>query len=106
MFREILLFLHKDIRMVLPLSFPSISIKGIIEYTYRRNKTIQYNRFTAKRFIFFVTTEITKRIKLVLSILTMIPICSVRYINGDYYKEYCKNTYQVVSSPTDGGNRP
>lgn len=104
--RLILLFPHKDKRAWTSLSFPYLSIKSIITYTYRRNKTIHSNRITALQFILSGITEIRKRINRVGPGLELHLHRRVRYINANKCKGNCKNPYQVVVSPMNGGSRP
>jgi len=102
----ILLFLHKDIRAWTSLSLPYLSIKGIITYTYRRNKTIHRNRNTALQFILSGKAERRKRINLLALPNRTYNHRRVRYINANKCKGNCKNSYEVVALPIDGGNRP
>ncbi len=104
--QTILLFPHKDIWHLTSLSFPYLSIVSIIEHTYRRNKTIKSNRYTALQFILSGITELTKRINRLASIAEAYLHRSVRYINTNKCKGNCKKSYQVVVLPIDGGNRP
>ena len=104
--RLILLFPHKDKRAWTSLSSPYLSIKGIITYTYRRNKTIHQNKATALQFILSGITEIRKRINRSTRTAQAYLHSSVRYINTNECKDNCKNPYQVVVSPMNGGNRP
>ena len=104
--RLILLFLQRDIEVDTHLSLPSISIVSIITNTYRRNKTIQRNRMTALQFILSEKAERRKRINLLpRSKRTYLHRC-VRYINTNESKGNCKNAYQGVVVPMNGGNRP
>ena len=102
----IVLFLHRDIRAWTPLSLPSLSIEGTMVHTYRRNKTITNKRATASQFILSGITELTKRINRLASLVEANLHSSVRYINTNDCKGNCKNSYQGVGSPMDGGNRP
>lgn len=102
----ILLFLHRDIENLTSLS-PTVSIlEGIIEHTYRRNKTIDRNQATALQFILSGNAERTKRINRNAHDLELDSHCGVRYINVYDCKGLCKNAYQVVLCPTYGGIRP
>ena len=102
----ILLFLHKDIENQTSLSFPYLSIKGIIEHTLRRNKTIHRNRMTAPRFILSANPERTKRIDDHTSTGEPASHSLGRYINAGECKGQFKNPYQVVLFPMNGGDRP
>ena len=102
----ILLFPHKGIERLHSSSSPFSILEGIVTYTYRRNKTIHSNRTTALQFILSGITEIRKRINRLASTLEAYLHRRVRYINTNECKGNCKNPYQVVVSPMNGGNRP
>lgn len=104
--RRIVLFPHKDIKAWTSLSFPYLSIKGIMVHTYRRNKINTNNQATALQFILSGITELTKRINQLASILEAYLHRRVRYINANKCKGKCKNPYEVVGAPMNGGNRP
>lgn len=104
--RLILLFLHKDIRAWTLLSFPYLSIVSIINYTLRRNKTIHSNRITALQFILSGKAERRKRINHPARSNRTYTHRRARYINANKSKGNCKNSYQGVVSPMNGGNRP
>ena len=104
--QAIVLFLHRDIGRLPSSSSPLSILEGIIEHTLRRNKTIHSNRITALQFILSGKAEFRKRINRCGSLSEPALHRSVRYINADKCKGQCKNPYQVVSSPIDGGNRP
>ena len=104
--QTILLFPHKDIWRLTSLSLPYLSIVSIIEHTYRRNKTIKSNRYTALQFILSGIKELTKRINRLASIAEAYLHRSVRYMNTNDCKDNCKNAYQVVGLRMNGGNRP
>ena len=104
--RTILLFPHKDIWRLTSLSLPYLSIKGIITYTYTRNKIIRQNKATALQFILSGIAEIRKRINRLARSAQAYLYRRVRYINANKCKGNCKNSYQGVVSPMNGGNRP
>ena len=102
----ILLFLQRDVEVDTHLSLPYLSLNSIITNTYTRNKTIARNRMTALQFILSGKAERRKRINPLGSILDPYLHRRVRYINADKSKAQCKNPYQVVVCPMNGGNRP
>ncbi len=104
--QTIVLFPHKGIERLPSSSSPLSIIEGIIEHTLRRNKTIRSNRITALQFILSGKAEFRKRINRCGSLSEPALHRSVRYINANECKGNCKNPYQVVGSPIDGGNRP
>jgi len=102
----ILLFLQRDVKVWTHLSLPYLSINSITTNTYTRNKTISRNRATALQFILSGNTERRKRINQLVRSTRTYSHSSVRYINANKCKGNCKNPYQVVVSPMNGGNRP
>ena len=104
--QPILLFLQRDMKAWIHLSLPYLSLNSIITNTYTRNKTIARNRMTALQFILSGKAERRKRINRLGSILVPYLHTSARYINANKSKAQCKNPYQVVLCPMNGGNRP
>lgn len=102
----ILLFLQRDIEVGIHLSLPYLSLSSIITNTYTRNKTIARNRMTALQFILSGIPERRKRINPLVGSERTSTHRRVRYINADKSKAQCKNPYQVVMCPMNGGNRP
>ena len=104
--QAILLFPHKGMRALTSTSYPSLSIEGTMVHTYRRNKTIHRNKATALQFILSGIAETRKRINRFARSSQAYLHRRVRYINANKCKGNCKNPYQVVVSPMNGGNRP
>jgi hypothetical protein len=104
--QSILLFLQRDDEVGTHLSLPYLSIRSIITNTYTRNKTIARNRMTALQFILSGKAERRKRINRAARSKRTYTHRSVRYINTNESKAQCKNPYQVVVCPMNGGNRP
>jgi hypothetical protein len=104
--QEIILFLHKDIENHTSLSFPYLSVTGIVTHTLRRNKTIRRNHTTAPRFILSAKAETTERIISTGSGDEAVPHRRERYINASEYKGQSKNPYEVVLIQRNGGDRP
>jgi len=104
--RVILLFLQRDIEVDTHLSLPYLSLNSIITNTYTRNKTIARNRMTALQFILSGKAERRKRINRLARSNRTSTHRRVRYINTNKSKAQCKNPYQVVVCPMNGGNRP
>ena len=104
--QAILLFPHKGMKPWFYSSSPLSILEGIVTHTSRRNKTIQQNRATALQFILSGIAEIRKRINRVAPGLEAYLHSRVRYINANECKDNCKNPYQVVVCPINGGIRP
>jgi hypothetical protein len=104
--QRIVLFPHKGIKAWLYSFLPLSILEGIMVHTYRRNKIIHQKQATEPQFILSGITELTKRINRIASILEAYLHRRVRYINTHKCKGNCKNAYQVVGAPMNGGNRP
>ena len=103
---SILSFLQRDIEPWLSLSFPYLSVTVTTTHTLRRNKTIQQNRSSAPQFILSANAEKTKRIEDMFSTNQPISNRRGRYIKPNDCKGHCKNPYEVVAFPMNGGCRP
>ena len=104
--QRIILFPHKGIRAWSSSSFPLFILESIMIHTYTRNKTIHQNKATALQFILSGIAEIRKRINRLARSSQAYLHRRVRYINANKCKGNCKNPYQVVVSPMNGGSRP